>query len=120
MTPLIDQRTIGDQQIAVLPEHQHLRGVCGAEDLRSEDELWRPLGDHTAVETDQPRQVGGHGVEVMRRQEDGDPLPAQTLEEVQDVVLRLQVDPYRRLVQDEQLRLPEEGTCEKDALLLST
>ena len=112
------QRAVGDEGVAVLAQDEHLRAVGGPQGLRGQDLLGGPLSYDTPVEADEPRQVRSHGIEVMGREKDGQPTGPQRVQQMEDVMLRFQVDADRRLIQDEELRVPHQRAGEEHPLLL--
>ena len=113
-------RAFADERESIVREHGHLDAVRGLEDRGCEDGGRRAFRDDRAVEADYPRQVRGHGVQLVGGHEDGDPLVVQLVEEVEDVVARADVDAARRLVQQEQLRVAYQRARQEDALLLAS
>ena len=112
------QRAVGDQGVAVLAQDEHLRAVGGPQGLRGQDVLGGPLSDDAPVEADKPRQVRGHGIEVMGREKNGQPTGLQRVQQMEDVMLRFQVDPDRRFIQEEGLRVAHQRAGEEHPLLL--
>ena len=72
-----------------------------------------PVQEHDAVET-----LGGH-VQVVGRQEDGDAVTAQVVEDGQDGFLGGHVQAVERLVEQQQLRFLGQSAGQEDALLLA-
>ena len=67
------QWAVGNEGVTVLPQDQHLQALGGPQGLRGQDVLRTPLGDHTPVEADEPRQVRGYRIEVVGREENHQP-----------------------------------------------
>ena len=97
------QRTVGDKRHAVLTQHHHVRMVCLAQDIRGKHGLRRALGNDPVLKADDPRGMAGNGVEIMRGQEDRHVLPVELMQEVQNVMLRLQVDTSGGFIEQQEL-----------------
>jgi hypothetical protein len=61
------------------------------------------LGNHTVLKADDPGNMAGNGVEVVRGQEDRHALSVEFVQEVQDVMLRLQVHTSGGFIEQQEL-----------------
>src|SRR5262249_42677308 len=86
------QRAVGDKRHVILTQHYHIRIVRLAQDIRGEYGLRRTLGNETVLKADDPRDMAGNGVEIMRGQEDRHAIAIEFVQEVQNVMLGLQID----------------------------
>src|SRR5919197_5483823 len=97
------QGTVGDKRHVILTQHDHVRIVRLAQDLRGEHGLWRALVNDTVLKADNPRDMAGNGVEVMRGQQDRHALAVEFVQEVQNVMLRLQIHAGGGFIEQQEL-----------------
>ena len=110
---------VDDDPHAEVLENLHAGAEGALEDIGGDHLGGRAVGDDAAVHADDVGQVGGEAVEVMGGEDDRDAVLVQVGEQVQDVVPGRDIDPACRLVEEEELRLPQQGASEEHALLLA-
>src|SRR6266568_7993782 len=98
------QGTVGDKRQVILTQHHHVRIVRLTQDIRSEHGLRRALGNETVLKADDPGDMTGNGVEIVRGQEDRHTLPVQLMQKVQNVMLTLQVHASGGFIEQQELR----------------
>ena len=112
-------RILSDETHAVVDDDVHL-GVIGlAQYLRRKDVIGRTIGDDVAVHANDGREVRRDRIELVRRDDHGDPIAVQLAKEMQDVVTRSDVDAGRGLIEQEELGVAHQCTGEEYTLLLS-
>ena len=80
----------------------------------------RAQGDHLAVIDDRHPVAQPLGlVHVVRRQQDGPALGAEAADDVPELPARLRVEAGRRLVEEQQLRVADQGAGHRQPLLLA-
>src|SRR5262249_235379 len=99
----MSQRAVGDKRYVILTQHYHVRIVRLAQDIRGEHGIRRALGNHTVLKADDPRDMTGNGVEIMRGQEDRHAVPVEFVQEVQNVMLRLQIHASSGFIEQQEL-----------------
>src|SRR5262252_5588506 len=113
------QGAIGDKRHAVLTQHHHVRIVRLTQDIWGEHGLRRALGNDTVLKADNPWDMTGNSIEVVRGQEDRHALSVEFVQEVQNIMLRLQIHASSGFIEQQELRFSHQGSGEEDTLLLS-
>lgn len=114
----------GERAVAASLGHEEIPGLGvmndahpgiegAAQDGTREDVDWRTLGDDTSVDADDPRQVGGDGVQLVGRHQDRHAGLMKLDEQMKDLVAGLDVDAGGRLIQDQDARTADQRAGEE-------
>src|SRR5579884_3006266 len=112
-------RAVVHQNDIPLSDDRHLRIVGSGKNRRGKNFFRMSLGDDGLIEADDPGKMARDGVQIVRRQQDGDPASIQLSEKMKDGMLGFQIDAGGRLIEDEKLRVSDQCPGQKDPLLLA-
>ncbi len=111
---------VDDDTHAEVLEDLHAGAERLLEHRRRDDVARGAIGDDRVVHAHQVREVSGHAVEIVSREDDRDSVLVQVSKQVQHVMAGGHVDPTRGLVHQQELRLTQQGPSEEHPLLLPT
>src|SRR5581483_10160366 len=112
-------RRLRHQGQAVVLDDVHLRAVGLQQRLRVVDLVRWPLCHDAPVDADDPGQVRGDSIKLVRRHDDRDVLVVELVQQVQDIVAGLDVHAGRRLVQEEDTWVADQRSRQENTLLLA-
>ena len=93
-------------------DDDNVAAVCPRQNLVGENLMGASLRDHTAIETNHPRQMRRYGVQIVRCQYNGNAFTIDVVQQVQYFVLRSDIDPRGRFVEYQKLRIVDQRAPE--------
>ena len=111
--------SFADHDHAVVVEDDHFASVGFLEDGGVEDLLRTSFGNQPAIETDNPRQMRRHPVEIVGGNHDGHSLMIDLVKKMNHVVARTNVESGGGLIEQDQFRISQQRAPDKNRLLLA-
>ena len=110
---------LADHDHTVVVEDDHFTSVGFLEDGGVKHLLRTSFGNQPAIETDNPRQMRRHPVEIVGGNDDGHSLMIDLVKKMDHVVPRTNIEPSGGLIEQDQLRISQQRAPEKNRLLLA-
>ena len=98
-------RALADHDHAVMMKHHHFAAISLFKHGGIEDSVRTAFGDQAPVQTNGPGKVGGHPIQIVGGNDDGNPAVIDLVQEVNHIVARANIESGGGLVEQDQLRI---------------
>ena len=102
-----------------MPDYDDIPAIGPGQDTGGKNILRPSLRDNAIVKADYPWQMGGHRIQIVRGEQNGDAFIVDVAQEMQYFMLGLDIDAGGRLIQYQESGIADERTSKEGTLPLA-
>src|SRR5690242_10947808 len=103
VTGEMQERVVGDQKVALMPDDDHVAAISSREDVVGKNIMRLTLRHHAFIEADHPGQMRSNCIEVMRTEQNRDAITVDITQQMQYLMLGLDIHAGSRFIQHQEL-----------------